>query len=466
MRGLLTCILTLALVSSLIGGGLFAHFSDTEQSTDNTFTAGKLDLEIDVNNGPYYNGTDFVLFDGNTGLKPEQTLERTVSLHLVADSLPGDVVMSFFDIFDAENDQPEPELAAGEPTKAPTAPGDLAKMLKVKIWLDADGDNVYDTGETVLFNNYANTITTGTSLDIGTLQPCVPVYVGISITFEQGVEGVPANWAMTDTWACKVRVTANQSGAEVAPRGNTLIAEWYNHDVIEIDSAGSIVWTYADPSRPPSYPLTPSDADRLASGNTLITDASLRVIEVNPSGAIVWSYATGSQPATAERLASGNTLIALPYENRVIEVDSAGTVVWQKTGLYFPYEARRLAGGNTLIADTGNYRVVEVDSAGTVVWQKTGLNYPLRADRLANGHTLITDGGLPPNCKIIEVNNSGALIWSYSAGLSNPADAERLADGNTLITDGGNNRVIEVDSAGNIVWQKTGLGGPRAAERL
>ena len=34
----------IALVAALIGGGVFAAFSDTETTTNNTFTAGTLNL--------------------------------------------------------------------------------------------------------------------------------------------------------------------------------------------------------------------------------------------------------------------------------------------------------------------------------------------------------------------------------------------------------------------------------------
>ena len=67
--------------------------------------------------------------------------------------------------------------------------------------------------------------------------------------------------------------------------------------------------------------------------------------------------------------------------------------------------------------------------------------------------------------RVIEVDNAGNIIWQKS-GLNEPFDAERLTNGNTLIAERAGGRVIEVDSAGNIVWQKTDLNGPVKAERL
>jgi len=49
-KRILFSIMTIALVGALIGGGIFAYFSDVETSTANTFTAGTLDLEVDTEN--------------------------------------------------------------------------------------------------------------------------------------------------------------------------------------------------------------------------------------------------------------------------------------------------------------------------------------------------------------------------------------------------------------------------------
>ncbi len=46
MKSVLTAILTIALVSVLVGAGTFAYYADTEVSSGNTFTAGTMDLKI------------------------------------------------------------------------------------------------------------------------------------------------------------------------------------------------------------------------------------------------------------------------------------------------------------------------------------------------------------------------------------------------------------------------------------
>ena len=76
--------------------------------------------------------------------------------------------------------------------------------------------------------------------------------------------------------------------------------------------------------------------------------------------------------------------------------------------------------------------------------------------------TLITESLVG---RVIEVDSSGSIVWQKT-GLNVPKDAERLGNGNTLITESGMGRVIEVDNGGNITWEKNGLNDPVDAERL
>ena len=52
--------------------------------------------------------------------------------------------------------------------------------------------------------------------------------------------------------------------------------------------------------------------------------------------------------------------------------------------------------------------------------------------------------------RVIEIDSSGFIVWQKT-GLNVPKDAERLSNGNTLITEHIGKKVIEVDIAGNEV---------------
>jgi outer membrane protein assembly factor BamB len=183
----------------------------------------------------------------------------------------------------------------------------------------------------------------------------------------------------------------------------------------------------------------------------------------------------------------GNILIADQFNNRVIEVEPNGKIVWQfgvgpndltDRSVIGVNDAERV-GNLTLISGTGlapfldsalpqgavDNRVMLVDPNGKIIWQYgqfqvTGagpnqLNTPVQSTWLPNSDVLITDQG---NNRIIEVNTRKQIVWQYpgsntnaSGQLNSPNSAELLANGNILIADENNNRAIEVTRGDKIV---------------
>lgn len=234
--------------------------------------------------------------------------------------------------------------------------------------------------------------------------------------------------------------------------GNVLIADQFNNRVIEVDRTGAIVWTFGSGSATagPDAVVAPNDAERLPNGLTLIagTGAPAGTPGYPPEGAV---------------------------DNRVILVTKAGRIVWQYgqagvTGsgwnmLNTPVQATYLPNGNVLVTDQGNQRVIEVSRVKRrIVWSygMTGvagsgprqLSSPNSAELIRGGHVLIADEG---NNRVIEVDRRGNIVWQYgspddTATLNAPAFASRLPNGHTLISDSLNNRIVEVDMAKNVVW--------------
>ncbi|HVW27870.1 MAG TPA: hypothetical protein VHC69_21035 [Polyangiaceae bacterium] len=167
-------------------------------------------------------------------------------------------------------------------------------------------------------------------------------------------------------------------------------------------------------------------------------------------------------PLNPRYLSDGNVLVAESSGDRVVEISPAGSVVWEYTHVAYPTAAEHLSNGNTLIADRDGQRAIEVTSEGTLVWEKDGLVGLYGVQRLDSGNTLLTVQGDYTEAnpaEIVEVNSAGDLVWSFrgdSVGLLAPS-AERLPNGNTLIGDNsgyfsGTARVIEVDPTGKVVW--------------
>jgi len=86
-------------------------------------------------------------------------------------------------------------------------------------------------------------------------------------------------------------------------------------------------------------------------------------------------------------------------------------------------------------------------------------------DRIADDHLLVADS---EHDRVVELNSSGEVVWTFGGGatLKWPRDADRLSNGHTLVTDSYNDRVVEVNEDGEIVWAiETGT-LPYEADRL
>jgi hypothetical protein len=190
---------------------------------------------------------------------------------------------------------------------------------------------------------------------------------------------------------------------------------------------------------------------------------------------------TGPTSAVLVPTASGDhVLISDQGNGRVVEVDrTSKQIVWQfprrgDGGSYTcsPQSAERLLTGNTLIADQGGNRIVEVSPPGEIVWQYpevinvAALNFPSSASRLPDGHTLIADTN---NNRVLELDDQKNIVWSYltitrtplgNASLATPTSAVRLANQHTLVTLIEEDQVIEVDHATspNVVYTHGELG--------
>lgn len=178
----------MVVVIGAVIGGAGAFFSDTETSRGNNFTAGAIDLKVD--NESYYNqnictdvnpspevedwqwqgnspypvsGTecttsfglsdldDGLLFFNFTDMKPDDEGEDTISLHVNNNDAYLCLDMSL--VTDDDISSNEPELDSGDDPEDlnDTWDGELGGLMKMVWWID-DGDNVLETGETLLSN--------------------------------------------------------------------------------------------------------------------------------------------------------------------------------------------------------------------------------------------------------------------------------------------------------------------------
>jgi len=161
MKKILLSLSIIVITAILVGvSATGAFLSDTETAAGNTFAAGAVDLKVD--NQSYYNGaisekTTFgpsdldngKLFLDFTDLKPDDEGEDTISLHVNNNDAYLCLDMSLTSDDDKSSNEPELETGDLEEDVNNTWDGELASFVKMVWWMD-DGDNVLETGETLL----------------------------------------------------------------------------------------------------------------------------------------------------------------------------------------------------------------------------------------------------------------------------------------------------------------------------
>ena len=295
-----------------------------------------------------------------------------------------------------------------------------------------------------------------------------------------------------------------QTDASVQYPGNTLTHIYFNYGpqggfatkLVELDPEGYIIWNYT---------YTPNgraglifDVELLPNGNILFAGnfgedlpqfwgyyLHSQVTEMTRTGEIIWTfdlysdYISNNEIHDVDKLENGNVLIADMNQDRVIEVTIDHQIVWEwRASDWFDPPANlddwthlndvdRLPNSHTLISLRNLRKVIEVNETGHIVWSwgnPTNLGEPHNPDKLLNRNVLICDSGYN---RIIEVNTiTNEIIWQYEGQLYWPRDADRLPNGNTLIVDSRNDRILEITTEGEIVWERTGLTMVYKADRL
>ncbi len=199
---------------------------------------------------------------------------------------------------------------------------------------------------------------------------------------------------------------------------------------------------------------------------------------LGPDGKVEWEFANKHDVHDLQMLPNGN-ILTHTSPTTTVEINPKKDIVWKyeskpKDGYKGRIEVhafQRLADGNTMIAESGNGRIIEVNPDGKIVKEvalKLAHPNPHRDTRmvrkLASGNYLVCQES--EGC-VREYDPAGKVVWEYKLDLGNrPASpghgpeghgdevygAVRLANGNTLIAGGNNNRVLEVDPKGKIVW--------------
>lgn len=158
-------VIVLAMVAVLSSGMIYAYFNDTETSSGNSFTAGTLDLKVNSVDNPTSTFTVSDVYPGAT---------NSVSVTLTnSGTISGTLSVAIISVTNGPGQTPEPEAALGTADN-----GELGSKMDVTLWIDTDGDNMIDGGETTLYTGLLDNAN-GVSLTANTLIGGASTHIGI-----------------------------------------------------------------------------------------------------------------------------------------------------------------------------------------------------------------------------------------------------------------------------------------------
>lgn len=190
-------------------------------------------------------------------------------------------------------------------------------------------------------------------------------------------------------------------------------------------------------------------------GNLLLTQMSPekglsgKVSEIGPDREVLWEIGGMRYPVDARIIAKDRVLIAEYLNNRVTERDFKGVILWEYR-INLPVNCQRLPNGHTFIAS--RKQLLIVDRAGKEVFNHIPLGASIAtAQRLRDGQILMVDIAgmlrhLGPDGKELNAFKVGQL---YSLG----CNIEVLPGGRVLVPAYRENRVVEYNLEGKVLWQ-------------
>ena len=232
--------------------------------------------------------------------------------------------------------------------------------------------------------------------------------------------------------------------------------------ILEFDAAGKLAWEYPAPMA--------REVWRLPNGNTLFTyneqygvlsdrKNPCGVKEVTRDKKVVFDYRSEGQLFSCQRLADGNTLVALAGQGKIQVVTPAGRVVREfavknKPGHGCMRNARQLENGNVLVAEESSRAAREYAADGRLL-REFAVPFPAySALRTATGDTLVCG-----QQGLVRFDRDGQKVWTLQGrdipemGVRWFAGIQLLPDGSIFVSNaGGKVPFFIVNQARQITW--------------
>ena len=208
MKKILISIMTIGVAAAFLGAGTFSYFTDMETSTNNTFTAGIIDLVVD-NQNPLQ-GHQVQLDD----MKPCDWTQIKVKLSKTGDSNAGPVWFHINNVAGTDGLHPESEPTDGI--------HDIQNWIDFDLYID-DGDGVYEPDEDTCLIHPDDHMSIGMLecvwIKIGLLNTPIFIWLSFHLRAETG------NSYQGDVCTFDLEYLMQQHNMEAYPPGNKVILE-------------------------------------------------------------------------------------------------------------------------------------------------------------------------------------------------------------------------------------------------
>jgi HEAT repeat protein len=239
--------------------------------------------------------------------------------------------------------------------------------------------------------------------------------------------------------------------------GLTVVVEWNqniaNGVVKEIDREGKVRWAFDNLQRP-------IDAVVMADNRVAVAEYTARKVTLrNFKNEEIWAKNLTTYVMGLQRVNNGNLLVIC--RNQVLELDRDGKEVSTynrgASDISFAAKGRdgrllvvtRMNQGIYVDKDGKEEKPFQIGQAGGVI----GTTAYGGMDWLPNGRILLP---MYQQNKVIETDDQGKILWE--ATVTQPNAVVKLPNGHVLATSYIGNKAVELDREGKEVWSHTGEG--------
>lgn len=248
-------------------------------------------------------------------------------------------------------------------------------------------------------------------------------------------------------------------------RYNFACTDYTQGKVFIISELGEKMWEYPAPNC--------NDLWVLPNGNLLFNTGN-GVKEVTRKCEVVFLYESKNEIYACQRLPNGNTFIGECNSGLLLEVAPNGSIAKKISllpdgkdgGHAYMRNARKLENGNYLVAHYGLDKVCEYDSTGLKVREIAITGGPHSVIRLPGGSTLIACSDHNGEPRVVEVDIAGNIVWQLSKNelaeieLKFMTGMQVLPNGNLVLTNwlghnqfGKSAHAFEITRKKRVVWE-------------